>query len=128
MQYYAKTYTAEPKIGLITPGEFLTDEQAAILGEEKIADMVARDILGMAGKKASTPKPAESEEPVAPAEDADDDADTEEADEADDAEESAETEDGDELPELDAAGEIGEEEEKPAEKPAKKAGRRKTAK
>ena len=120
MQYYAKTYTAEPKIGLITPGEFLTDEQAAILGEEKITDMVARGVLGVTSGKAAAQTPAESEEPVAPVMDANEDADT-----AAEAKENEAAEDG-ELPELDAAGEISEEE--PAAKPAKKAGRRKTAK
>lgn len=121
MQYYAKTYTAEPKIGLITPGEFLTEEQEAILGEEKIADMVARDILGVTGRKAPAAQEiAKSDEPPAAEEDADEDADTEEEDES-----IEEGEVSDELPELDAAGEISGDEE-PAKPAAKKGGRRKT--
>ena len=119
MQYYAKTYTADPKIGLITPGEFLDEKQVEKLGEEKIADMVERGILGVS-RKAQAQESAKSEEPDAPVTDADEDEDTEA-----EAEENEAAEDG-ELPELDAAGEIGEEE--PAAKPAKKAGRRKTAK
>ena len=120
MQYYAKTYTADPKTGLLTPGEYLTEAQVAALGEDRIADMVKRGILCAAGEKPAKPQqaaksetPAEKKaEKAAPAEEAD-------------AGEWAEAEEGDELPELDAAGAIDAEDEKPAA-PAKKGGRRKT--
>ena len=132
MQYYAKTYTADPKIGVISPGEYLTEEQVAALGEERIANMVKRNILAATGSKpAQTKESAESEKPAAKkpakkakaaAEEQAQDADPEDDDEGGDL--NGEEGDG-ELPELDAADAIGEE-EKPAEAPAKKGGRRKT--
>ena len=133
MQYYAKTYTADPATGLITPGEFLTEKQEAALGEERIAEMVARGVLGAMGKKpAQAEAPAKSEEPAKPkakAAKADTKAkvaqpEEESADEAEDDGIEGE-EDGEELPELDAAELIGED-EKPAATTAKKGGRRKT--
>ena len=134
MQYYAKTYTADPKTGLLTPGEFLTEEQVAILGEDRIANMVERGVLAATGDApAQTEAPAKSEkpaekkgkkpEPVAEEADAEDEDDTESED-ADEDDSEAE-EDEDELPELDAADAI-DEEEKPAEKPAKTGKGRKT--
>ena len=123
MRYYAKTYTADPKVGLLTPGEFLTDNQVAALGEDKIAEMAARGILGVTGAKApKAQEAAKSDEP----EEAEVEAEVETEDEADaDAEDEAE-EGGEELLELDAAGEISVDEptdEQPA-KPAKKSGGR----
>ena len=150
MQYYAKTYTADPKTGLLSPGEYLTEEQVAALGEERIANMVERGILAVTGgKPAQTEENAESEKPAAKkpakkakaaAEEPEADADPEEDEEGGDlngekgdADPEEDEEGGDlngeegdgELPELDAADAIGEE-EKPAEEPAKKGGRRKT--
>jgi len=137
MRYYAKTYTADPKVGLLTPGEFLTDNQVAALGEDKIAEMAARGILGVTGAKApkaqeaaksDEPEEAEVEAEVETEDEADADAEVETEDEADaDAEDEAEGEEGgEELLELDAAGEISVDEptdEQPA-KPAKKSGGR----
>ena len=125
MRYYAKTYTADPKVGLLTPGEFLTDNQVDALGEDKIAEMAARGILGVTGAKApKAQEAAKSDEP----EEAEVEAEVETEDEADaDAEDEAEGEEGgEELLELDAAGEISVDEptdEQPA-KPAKKSGGR----
>lgn len=134
MQYYAKTYTADPKTGLITPGELLTETQVDALGEDRIADMVERGVLGVTGgKPAQTEAPAKSEKPTEKREKkpakAVEEADTEAGDAEDpaDADEDDGTEgeeDGDEMPEIDAADLIGEDEE-PAAQPAKKGGRRK---
>lgn len=133
MQYYAKTYTADPATGLITPGEFLTEKQETALGEERIAEMVARGVLGVMGKKpAQTEAPAKSEEPAKPKAKAEKvntkakaaQPEEESADEDEDDGIEGE-EDGGDLPELDAAELIGED-EKPAAKPAKTGRGRKT--
>lgn len=154
MQYYAKTYTADPKTGLLTPGEFLTEAKVAALGEDRIANMVERGVLAVtSGTPALTGEAATSEKPAVKnadkkAEKANEVANAEPAeDEEEDAGEGMEpegedggnelpeldTEDGtdmsgedggDELPELDAADAI-DAEDTPV-KPAKKGGRRKT--
>ena len=143
MKYYAKTYTADPAIGLVTPGEYLTEEQKAKLGEERLASMTARGILcaekdAPAAEEPAKPaksekKPAKAKEkakahdpvPAAEEEPADEDeADEEPTDEAEE-EPADEDEAEEELPELDGAEAIAEEpEEKPA-KPARKSGGRK---
>jgi len=129
MRYYAKTYTADPKVGLLTPGEFLTDNQVDALGEDKIAEMAARGILGVTGAKAPKAQDAaKSDEPEEAEVEAEIEADAEvEAEVETDAEDEAEGEEGgEELLELDAAGEISVDEptdEQPA-KPAKKSGGR----
>ncbi len=130
MQYCAKTYTGDPKTGLLTPGEILTEEQVTALGEDRIASMVERGILAVTGETpAQTEQGAKSEKPAGKKNKKPEPAaeETDAADE-DDGEESEGGEDEDneeELPELDAADAICEE-EKPAEKPAKSGRGRKT--
>ena len=46
MMYYAKVNTADPRVGLITVGEYLTDAQASTLGEDLLEKLVARGVLG----------------------------------------------------------------------------------
>ena len=46
MVYYAKVNTADPRVGLITVGEYLTDAQASALGEDLLEKLVARGVLG----------------------------------------------------------------------------------
>lgn len=99
MKYYAKTNTADPKTGFITKGEYLTDQQAEALGEEKLRDMVERGVLGAIGESPrATVPPTEppiepkAEEPEEPEEPASDDIDGNDGD-------------GDELPEL-SAGDV----------------------
>ena len=46
MMYYAKVNTADPRVGLITVGEYLTDAQASALGEDLLEKLVARGVLG----------------------------------------------------------------------------------
>ena len=125
MKYYAKTYTGDPKIGLLTPGECLTETQAVALGEDRIADMVERGVLGVMGEApAKAEAPAAPEAPAKkaakPARKAEKPADPEE-----DGEEIEAEEDEDDLPELDGAEAI-DEEETPAVKPAKTGKGRKT--
>lgn len=134
MQYYARTNTGTPETGLITKGEFLTEKQVAALGEDRLADMVKRGVLGVTGgKPALTGEAATSEKPVAEkaekAEKATEKANAETAAdaEAEDAEDGVDMngeDGGEELPELDAADAI-DAEDTPV-KPAKKGGRRKT--
>ena len=111
MKYYAKVYTGSPEIGELTPGEFLTDEQAVKYGEEKLRELCRRGVLeavreaGGAQRVPETPEP--KEEPEAP-------------------ESGEETEE--ELPELEDADDLVSEEpetRKPAKKTTKTGGRRK---
>ena len=121
MKYCAKTNTADPKTGFITKGEYLTDQQAEALGEEKLRDMVARGILSAEGgspRTAEPPAEPAAEEPDAEPE-APEEPEAEDAEEADDADDAEETED--ELPELDAGDVI---EDEPPAKPAKRGGRK----
>lgn len=46
MVYYAKVNTADPRVGQITVGEYLTDAQASALGEDLLEKLVARGVLG----------------------------------------------------------------------------------
>lgn len=46
MVYYAKVNTADPRVGLITVGEYLTDAQASALGEDLLEKLVTRGVLG----------------------------------------------------------------------------------
>lgn len=111
MKYYAKTNTADPAIGFITVGEYLTDKQAEALGEDKLRDMVRRGVL-----KSVDNSPREAEPPAEP-----DAPETPEPEtEGPDAPE-AEPEDAeDELPTLDAGDVIDDE---PPAKP-KRGGRK----
>ncbi len=134
MKYYAKTYTADPKIGLLTPGEFLTEEQVAALGKDRLMDMMARGVLCAVGSNApKAEKPDDQDAPDAGEDpDVDDaDGDAEEGnDGSEDGTEDSEARDDDpedeeeDLPELDGAGVIdegGKPEVKSAKKPAKTA-------
>ncbi len=128
MKYYAKTYTADPKTGLLTPGEFLTEEQAAALGKERLTEMVKRGVLCAVGSdNAKAQTLAKSDDQDKPAADEDPDADDAEGDAGDGDNNTADDDpDGEEeeLPELDGAGAIDEgdeQEEKSTKKPAKAA-------
>lgn len=46
MMYFAKVNTADPRVGMITVGEYLTDAQASALGEDLLEKLVARGVLG----------------------------------------------------------------------------------
>lgn len=120
MKYYAKVYTGSPEIGELTPGEFLTDEQAEKYGEEKLRELCRRGVLEAvreAGGAQLVPEAPESgEEPEAP-----------ESKEEPEAPESGE-ETEEELPELEDADDLVSEEpeaQKPAKKTTKTGGRRK---
>ena len=59
MKYIAAKYTSVYPLGMIAKGATLTEEQAAALGEEAIADMVERGILTPAdGARAKAEAPA----------------------------------------------------------------------
>ena len=123
MKYYARTYTADPKTGLLSPGEFLKEEQAAALGKDRLAEMVARGVLCAVGSE--SPKAQEPDDEDVTAAVPDPEADNPNED-TEDGEDDAEGEE--ELMELDGAGAIDagdEPEEKPAKKPAKNGGGRK---
>lgn len=47
MQYYAKTNTASPAIGFISVGMMLTEKQADALGDDLIAELLERGVLGV---------------------------------------------------------------------------------
>lgn len=113
MKYYAKTNTATPATGFITTGEYLTKEQEAALGEEKLRELVERGVLGATGESPRRPEPPAVVN-AEPAEDAEAEPEAENDETAEDAE--------DELPALDAGDVI--EDEAPA-KPASKRGGRK---
>ena len=123
MKYYAKTYTADPKTGLLSPGEFLKEEQAAALGKDRLAEMVARGVLCAVGGEKTKAQEPDDEDVTAAVPDPEADNPNEDTE---DGEDDAEGEE--ELMELDGAGAIDagdEPEEKPAKKPAKNGGGRK---
>ncbi|MBR3740571.1 MAG: hypothetical protein IKN04_08935 [Clostridia bacterium] len=45
MKYCARYNTADPRIGFVSVGEILTDEQARMLGKDKIAELVNDGVL-----------------------------------------------------------------------------------
>lgn len=68
MKYYAKTNTADPRVGFLSVGCVLTEEEAGKLGEEKIRELVARGVLAACGEEepqeeAPKPEPAKAPEP-----------------------------------------------------------------
>ena len=113
MDYYAKTNTGTPETGFISTGEYLTKEQVAALGEEKLRELVERGVLGATGESQRRPEPPAVEN-AEPAEDAEAEPEAEIAEMAEDAE--------DELPALDAGDVI--EDEPPAAAPKKRGGRK----
>lgn len=60
MMYYARTNTADPRVGLITVGEYLTDAQAKALGKEMLDALVERGVLGIE-RDGAQPVPVETE-------------------------------------------------------------------
>ena len=69
MLYFAKVNTADPRIGLITTGEMLTQKQANALGQEKIDELVRRGVLGEMNSSGAgapnTPRSASQTAPIA---------------------------------------------------------------
>ena len=66
MKYYAKTNTADPRVGFISVGYVLTEEEAGKLGEDKVNELVARGVLAPCGEEkpqGEAPKPAPEPEP-----------------------------------------------------------------
>lgn len=131
MQYYAKTNTADPRTGMIHISEVLTEAQEEALGEEKLAELVQRGVLGILGGEAPKKQgKATDEKPVPETEEeleegAEDEDEGEPEDESEDESEGEAEEEGDddagdgegEMPELSEDDVV--EEEKPA-KPARK--------
>lgn len=131
MQYYAKTNTADPRTGMIHISEVLTEAQEKALGEEKLAELVQRGVLGvLGGESQKKPGKATNKKPVPetedePEEDTEDENEDETEDESEEDPEGEAEEEGDddagdgegEMPELSEDDVV--EEEKPA-KPARK--------
>ena len=103
MQYYAKVNTADPRIGFVSVGEMLTEDQARTLGKEKLDELTARGVLAAC---AASPKAAPSPAPAGGAEETPDET----------------PEDDDELPELELGDDIVN--DQPEEKPNKGKGRK----
>lgn len=130
--YYATVNTGSPATGFISTGEVLTEEQAAALGEEKLAELVNAGVLAIGGETAD--EPAATGTDGADGTDGGEDTGTggtggsEDAATGETADDPAATEDGeDDLPELDLAEElVGEAEPEP--EPATKRGRGKGGK
>lgn len=115
--YFAKQYTADPRIGWLTPGETLSDEQVKKLGEETLNSMIQRGVIGMTesgnGKNTGKAEPEKADGQVKP--------DGETAPDAGkvnpDSETEPEPEDEEELPVLEISGEmVGEAEPEPPKK------------
>ena len=119
MKYYAKTNTADPKIGFITTGEYLTDEQAKALGEEKLRELTMRGVLGATGESQTVPEPTEEPEGAEESEEPKDTEGTEEPKDTEEPEDAEDTED--EMPVLDAGDVIGDD---PTGKSTKRGGRK----
>ena len=127
MQYYAKVNTADPRIGFVSVGEMLTDDQARTLGKEKLDELTARGVLAAC---AASPKAAPSPAPAGGAEETPDEtpAETPEETPAETPEETPDEtpdetpEDDDELPELELGDDIVN--DQPEEKPNKGKGRK----
>ena len=113
MKYYAKTNPATPATGFISMGEYLTKEQVAALGEEKLRELVERGVLGVTGESPRSPEPTAVVK-AEPAKDAEAEPEAENAETAEDAE--------DELPALDAEDVI--DDEPPAPVTKKRGGRK----
>lgn len=120
MQYYAKVNTAGPATGFIAVSEMLSEKQVEALGEEKVAELVSRGVLGIfgGGNKAAA-EPAETPDDFTDEGDRDEhDADTDDSEDVDNEEE---------LPDLDFTEDMVEDEpeEQPAPEPKRKGGKRK---
>lgn len=116
MQYFAKVNTAGPKTGFISVGEILTEEQVEALGEEKLAELVAAQVLG------ELPDDPEPTNATADKQDGDEDVPPVPGDNGDGEDEADdENDDEEELPELEIEDELVEDQ---PEAP-KKGGRRK---
>ena len=115
MRYYAKVNTAHPRIGMLTTGEYLTEQQAEALGREKLKDLVERGVLAE-----DAGRPAEPEKAAGAAQ-----TETEEA-KTGLPTEPPEEDESEELPTLDAEEVLAEKPEKTAKADAKSGGRRKT--
>ena len=97
MMYYARTNTADPRVGLITVGEYLTDAQAKALGKEMLDALVERGVLGIE-RDGAQPVPVETENNGADGENNSADGENNGAELAEDAPEDDGEEDG--VPEL----------------------------
>jgi len=64
MKYYAKTNTADPRVGFISVGYVLTEEEAGKLGEEKIRELAARGVLAACGEEKKPQAEAPKQEPA----------------------------------------------------------------
>lgn len=112
MTYYAKTNTADPRVGFIGRGEVLTEKQAGALGENKLEELLKRGVLGRMDDAEPTPEPAADAEAAEAEADAPDGTD--------------EPDDGEELPRLDITDDmVGESAPRPGSK-AWKGGRGKS--
>ena len=97
MMYYARTNTADPRVGLITVGEYLTDAQVKALGKEMLDALVERGVLGIE-RDGAQPVPVETENNGADGENNSADGENNGAELAEDAPEDDGEEDG--VPEL----------------------------
>lgn len=118
--YYAKTNTADPRVGLITVGEYLTDAQEKALGEDLLNALVQRGVLGVE-RDGAQPVPAETGNDGADGEN--NSADGENNSENNGENNGADGEDAEDAPELDIADVAVVE---AAEAPAANRGRRKS--
>ena len=121
MKYSAITYTADPHIGLVSPGEMLTEEQVNALGTEKIAELVERKVLMAWPEERNAAFVAERTPAPEPT------GDKKESKEENPEEENPEdeTEDEDDQPELDAMEDIVSDDAPEPAAPKKNGGRRK---
>ena len=119
MQYYAKVNTADPRIGFVSVGEMLTEDQARTLGKEKLDELTARGVLAAC---AASPKAAPSPAPAGGAEVTPDETPAETPEETPDETPDETPEDDDELPELELGDDIVN--DQPEEKPNKGKGRK----
>lgn len=122
--YYATVNTGSPATGFISTGEVLTEEQAAALGEEKLAELVNAGVLAIGGETAKGETDTDDQAGAESAGGADVIADAGEPTEA----EEPEAADEEELPELDLADELvgeAEPEEKPKRNSRSKGGKAK---
>ena len=111
MQYYTKTNTADPRIGFITKGEILSEEQVESLGEEKLTELVLREMLGAIEDKQKAKEPHIAPEPH----------ELSNGQKVEESEASDDSQEPEELPELNVGDVICDE---PAEAPKKRGGRK----
>lgn len=120
MQYYAKVNTSGPATGFIAVGEMLSEKQLEALGEEKVAELVSRGVLGIfgGGNKAAA-EPADTPDTIT------DESDHDAHD--DDIDDNEDVDNEEELPDLDFTEDMVEDEpeEQPAPEPKRKGGKRK---